>query len=264
MSSSQVAIVTGAAMGYQSGGPSIGGANALRLAKDGFVVVVVDEGEMGARTVELIREQGGEATFMRADVATTTGVKQIVEQTQQRYGRLDCLVNGVSRYSPGMAKSVAEIDEAEWDKTMLVNLGSYFKMCKYCIPLMLKSEQATIINISSIGAFNALPDFAVYSVSKAAINALTHSLAVDFAPRIRANAICPGFVRIANSENGRTPAELTIWYADIAKQYPMQRVCEVEEIANVVSFLASPESSFINGQSLVVDGGKLVSDRHEF
>jgi len=74
----------------------------------------------------------------------------------------------------------------------------------------------------------------------------------------------PGFVKIANSENNRTPEQLEAWYKDIAKQYPMRRVCEVDEIANVVSFLASDQSSYINGQSIVVDGGKTIADTHEF
>ena len=104
----------------------------------------------------------------------------------------------------------------------------------------------------------------VYSVSKAAINALTRTIAVDFAPNIRANAICPGFVKIANSENNRTPEELEKWYTDISKQYPMERVCEVEEIAGVASFLASVDSSYVNGQTIVVDGGKMVADAHDF
>ena len=129
---------------------------------------------------------------------------------------------------------------------------------------MLKSGGGTIISISSAAAFNALPDFSVYSVSKAAINALTRTIAVDFAPKIRANAICPGFVKIANSENNRTPEELKKWYAEISKQYPMRRVCEVDEIAGVASFLASVDSSYVNGQTILVDGGKMVADTHDF
>ena len=163
-----------------------------------------------------------------------------------------------------MAKNVTDISEEEWNKTLDVNLNGYFKMAKYAIPLILESGGGTIVNISSGGSLVALPNFSVYSVSKAAIDALTRTIAVDFAPKIRANAILPGFVRIANSENNRTPEELERWYGDIAKQYPMRRVCEVEEIANVVSFLASEQSSYINGQSIIVDGGKSISDVHEF
>ena len=101
-------------------------------------------------------------------------------------------------------------------------------------------------------------------MTKAEINALTKTLAVDFSPQIRANAICPGFVRIANSENDRSPEQVEQWIEGIAKTYPLQRVCSVEEIANVALFLASDDSSYINGECIIVDGGRFVSDTHEF
>lgn len=260
----KVAIVTGAAMGYKDGGPSIGGAVAIRLAKDGYKVVVVDWGKMGERTVEIIKKAGGEAIFVRTDVTNTAEAKKIINLAKKEYGGLTCLVNCVAHYSTGMAKNIAEITEAEWDKTIATNLGGYFKMAKYSIPAMLASGGGTIINISSIESQTVLPNFSVYSVSKAAIEALTRTIAVDFAPKIRANAIAPGFVKIANSENNRKPEELAKWHKDIAKQYPMDRLCEVEEIASVVSFLASDQSSYINAQTIVVDGGKIVADTHDF
>ncbi len=260
----KVAIVTGGAMGYKSGGSSIGGAISIRLAKDGFRVVVVDLGKMGSRTVELIKDTGGKGIFIKADVTVKKEVQRIIKTAKDTFGGLSCLINCVARYSSGMAKNIVDISEEEWEKTLNVNLNGYFKMAKYSIPLMLKSGGGTIISISSAAAFNALPDFSVYSVSKAAINALTRTIAVDFAPKIRANAICPGFVKIANSENNRTPEELKKWYAEISKQYPMRRVCEVDEIAGVASFLASVDSSYVNGQTILVDGGKMVADTHDF
>jgi len=260
----KIAIVTGAAMGYKDGGTSIGGAISIQLAKDGYKVVVVDLGEMGQRTVDIIQKEGGDAIFIKADVTVTEQVKNLIETTKTKFGGINCLVNCVARYSDGMAKNVSEISEEEWNKTLEVNLGGYFKMAKYFVPLMLDSGGGTIINISSIETLLALPNFSVYSVSKAAVDALTRSLAVDFAPQIRTNSICPGFVKIANSENNRTPEELEKWYSSIAKQYPMDRVCTVEEIAEVASFLASDKSSYINGQTIVVDGGKTIADIHEF
>lgn len=260
----KVAIVTGGAMGYKTGGPSIGGAISIQLAKDGYRVIVVDLGEMGERTVEIIKKDGGKSKFIKADVTNTDQVKNIARTVEKEFGNLNCLVNCVARYGSGMAKNIAEITEEEWNNTLNVNLNGYFMMCKYSIPLIIKSGGGAIINISSIAAFNALPNFSVYSVSKAAISAMTRTIAVDFAPIIRANTICPGFVRIANSENNRTPEQLKKWYKDISKQYPMKRVCEVEEIANVVSFLVSNKASYINGQEIIVDGGKLVYDFHEF
>ena len=263
MNSNKIAVVTGGAFGYKSGGPSIGGAISQKLAQDGFTVVVVDlESDHG--TTNHINESGGEARFVQADVTNTEDIHSLIQTIKNTYGRLDCLVNGVAKYSPGMAKTIAEITEEDWYDILNVNIHGYFKMCKYSIPFMLETEGGSIINISSIESNTALPNFGVYSVSKAAVDALTRSIATDFAPNIRCNSILPGFVKIANSENNRTPKELEDWYADIAKKYPMKRVCEPHEIANVVSFLASEQSSYINGQSIVVDGGKSVADYHTF
>jgi NAD(P)-dependent dehydrogenase (short-subunit alcohol dehydrogenase family) len=203
------------------------------------------------------------AMFLQLDVTDSAQVQEIIAKTLETFGGLSCLVNCVARYSPGMAKSVADISEEEWLATLNVNLNSYFLMAKYAIPLLLESGGGSIINISSIESTVALPNFSVYSVSKGAVDALTRSLATDFAPKIRTNSVVPGFVKIANSENNRTAAELEQWYVDISKQYPMQRVCEADEIASVVSFLASDKASYINGQSIVVDGGKTVADTHE-
>ncbi len=260
----KLAIVTGGAMGYKSGGPSIGGAISIRLARDGYNVVVVDIGDMGQKTVDIIGENKGKAIFVKADVTKKSDIDTILKETKSNFGGLHCLVNCVTRYSGGMAKNVVDITEEEWSKTLEVNLNGYFKMAKYCIPLILESDGGTIVNISSIESLTAMPNFSIYSVSKAAVDALTRSLAVDFAPKIRTNSVLPGFVKIANSENNRTTEELNSWYHNIAKKYPMKRVCTVEEIANVVSFLASNESSYINGQSIIVDGGKTISDLHQF
>jgi len=263
-SSNKVALVTGGARGYKDGGPSIGGEIAINLAREGYKVVVVDLGKMGRETVNIIKKNGGEAIFFKADVTKTKEVKDVIKKTEKVFGGLHCLVNCVARYSTGMAKNVVDISEDEWNKTLDVNLNGYFRCAKYAIPLMLKSGGGAIINISSIESFVSLPNFSPYIVSKAAIDALTRSLAVDFAPKIRTNSVCPGFVKIANSEGNRTPKQLEKWYKDISKKYPMKRVCTVEEIANVVSFLASKKSSYINGQTIMVDGGKLIADTHEF
>jgi len=261
----KVALVTGSAMGYKSGGPSIGGAIAIQLAKDGFSVIVVDRlKEAGQKTVDIIKKNGGEAVFLQLNVTKTENVVKIMEVAEKKYGELHCVVNCVARYSKGMAKNIADISEDEWQKTLDVNLGGYFKVCKYAIPLMLKSGGGTIVNISSGASFVSLPSFSVYGVSKGAIDAMTRSIAVDFAPKIRANTVCPGFVRIENSQNNRSTDELNKWYASIAKRYPMKRVCEVEEIAHVVSFLSSEKSSYINGQSIRVDGGYGIADSHDF
>ena len=261
----KVALVTGAALGYKTGGPSIGSAIAFRLSAQGAKTVVVDiEEEMGERTAGRIRESGGTALFVRADVARTEEVVHAVEVTRRQFGALHYLVNCAASYERDIARSVVDIREEDWNHTVDVNLSGYFRFAKYAIPLMLQSGGGAIVNISSGAAFRARKDFSVYPVTKAAINALTRTLAVDFAPHIRANAICPGFVRIANSEGDRTPEEVQEWIGRVSRTYPLQRVCTVEEIASVVLFLLSEESSYINGQCIEVDGGRSVMDRHEF
>ncbi|MGD8624011.1 MAG: SDR family oxidoreductase [Anaerolineae bacterium] len=260
----KVALITGAALGFKAGGPSIGSAIAFRLAEEGAQVVVVDiQAEMGERTARQIRESGGEARFVQTDVSKTAEVERAMERTRQTFGALHCLVNCAASYERDIARNVVEIAEDDWQHTLDVNLNGYFRFAKYGIPLMLESGGGTIVNISSGAAFRARKNFCVYSVTKAAINALTRTLAVDFAPQIRANAICPGFVRIANSENDRDAEELEAWLGQVASTYPLKRVCTVEEIADVALFLASDDSTYVNGQCLVVDGGRSVADSHE-
>jgi NAD(P)-dependent dehydrogenase (short-subunit alcohol dehydrogenase family) len=261
----KVALVTGGALGYKTGGLSIGSAIAFKLAAEGVRVVVVDIlAEMGQRTADKIREKGGSSVFVKCDVSKTDEVKQAIEITEQEFGGLHCLVNCAASYEGDIFKNVVETPEADWQHVIEVNLNGYFRFAKYAIPLMLQSGGGTIVNISSGAAFKVLKDFSVYPVTKAAINALTRTLAIDFAPQIRANAICPGFVRIANSEGNRSPAEIEQWIEGIAKTYPLQRTCSVEEIANVALFLASDDSSYLNGECIMVDGGRSVSDTHEF
>lgn len=261
----KIALVTGAALGYKNGGPSIGSATAFKLASEGAKVVVVDIlEEMGQRTVDKIREKGGEGLFVRADVSKTDEVRKAVEVTKQNFGKLHCLVNCAASYEGDIFRNVVDIPETDWNHIIDVNLNGYFRFTKYAIPLILESGGGTIINISSGAAFTVSKNFCVYPVTKAAINSLTRTIAIDFAPQIRCNAICPGFVRIANSEGDRTQDEVEKWIANIAKTYPLKRVCTVEEIANVALFLACDDSSYINGQCIIVDGGRYISDTHEF
>ncbi|MFX1252458.1 MAG: SDR family NAD(P)-dependent oxidoreductase [Promethearchaeota archaeon] len=262
---SKVALVTGSALGYKKGGPSIGSAISFKLASEGAKVVVIDIlKEMGQRTADKIIEKGGEAIFVKTDVGKTEEVQRAIEMAKQTFGKLHCLVNCAASYERDIARNVVELSEDDWNYTINVNLNGYFRCAKYAIPLILQSGGGTIINISSGAAFKVLKDFSVYSVTKAAINALTRTLAIDFAPQIRTNTICPGFVKIANSEGDRSPEEIDNWHKSIAQGYPLKRVCTVEEIASVALFLACDDSSYINGQCIIVDGGRMIADTHEF
>jgi NAD(P)-dependent dehydrogenase (short-subunit alcohol dehydrogenase family) len=261
----KVALVTGAALGYKSGGPSIGSSIAFRFASEGARVVIADiQEKMGQRTADKIIENGGVSFFVRTDVSKPEEVKQAIEITKEKLGELHCLVNCAASYEGDISRNVVEISEKDWKHIIDVNLNGYFRFAKYGIPLLLKTGDGTIINISSGAAFKVLKNFSVYPVTKAAINALTRTIAIDFAPKIRCNAICPGFVKIANSEGNRTPEEVEKWIEKITKGYPLGRVCTVDEIASVALFLASDDSSYVNGQCIMVDGGRFVSDTHEF
>ncbi|MFW9994931.1 MAG: SDR family NAD(P)-dependent oxidoreductase [Candidatus Odinarchaeota archaeon] len=261
----KVALVTGAALGFRNGGPSIGSSIAFKFASEGAKVVVVDIlEEMGQRTVDHIVSDGGEGLFVKADVGKTAEVEKAIEVARRQFGQLHCLVNCAASYAGDIFRNVVDISEDDWNHALNVNLNGYFRFAKHAIPLILQSGGGTIVNISSGAAYRVIKNFSVYPVTKAAINALTRTLAVDFAPEIRTNAICPGFVRIANSEGDRNPAELTKWIDGIARTYPLRRTCSVEEIAEVSLFLASDDSSFINGECISVDGGRGISDTHEF
>ena len=173
----KVALVTGAALGYKHGGPSIGSAIAFKLASEGAKVTVVDIlEEMGERTAGRIRENGGTSLFIRTDVSKTDEVKRAIEMTRQEFGALHCLVNCAASYGGDIAKNVVEISEEDWQYIIDVNLNGYFKFAKYGIPLILQSGGGTIVNVSSCAAFRVLKDFSAYPVTKAAINALTRMI----------------------------------------------------------------------------------------
>lgn len=261
----KVALVTGAAMGYKKGGPSIGSAIAFKFAEEGAKIIVVDSlEEMGQRTADTIIKNGGQAIFIKTDVAVSEQVINVVEVAKKNFGALHCLVNCAADYHGKIFNSVVDTPEEDWLNIFNVNLHGYYRFAKYSIPLIMESGGGTIVNISSMAAFTVVPNFAAYPVTKAAINGLTRVLAADHAPNIRTNAICPGFVKIANSENNRSPDNLKKWHGNISKGYPAKRLCLVEEIANVACFLASDESSYINGECVKVDSGRSISDSHDY
>lgn len=261
----KVALVTGAALGFKEGGPSIGSAIAFKLASEGAKIVAVDVlEEMGQRTADTIVKKGGQAIFIKANVTNSDEVKKAVQSAKDKFSGLHCLVNCAAGYDGAIFNSIVDIPEEDWLKIFDINLHGYYRFAKYALPLILESGGGTIVNISSMAAFKVVPNFAVYPVTKAAINGLTRVLAIDHAPKVRTNAICPGFVKIANSENDRSPKELKKWHDGIAKGYPAKRLCSVDEIANVACFLASDESSYINGECIQVDSGRSISDAHNY
>jgi NAD(P)-dependent dehydrogenase (short-subunit alcohol dehydrogenase family) len=248
----KVTVITGA-------GGGMGRVASLIFAKEGAKVVVAEFGEAaGEETVGQVRAAGGEATFVKVDVSKEADAKAMIEHTLATYGRVDCLYNNAG-VMPEADHSVIDTDVATWDTVMAVNVRGVFLGCKYAIPAMVDGGGGSIINIASFVALLgcSVPQDA-YTASKGALLSLTRSLAVQFGPKgIRTNAICPGPVE--------TPL-LMDWLVkdEAAKQLrlarnPSGRFGKPEEIVNMALYLASDESRWTNGASLVVDGGITVN-----
>ena len=242
----KVALVTG-------GGSGIGREAALLFAKEGASVVAVDLNEAaGKETVAAIEREGGRATFARADVSRAADVEAMVAAAKKAYGRLNVLFNNAGIF-PANDGSVLETDEKTWDLVLSVNLKGVFLGCKYGIPAMLESGGGSIINTASFVALmgSATPQIA-YTASKGGVLALTREIAVEFARRgIRVNAICPGPVD--------TPL-LQELFSDPARKarrlvhIPLGRLARAKEVAQAALFLASDDSSYVNGAAFTVDG----------
>jgi NAD(P)-dependent dehydrogenase (short-subunit alcohol dehydrogenase family) len=248
----KVTIITGA-------GSGMGRVAARMFAAEGARVVVAEySAAAGEETVALIRADGGQASFVKVDVSREAEAKAMVDHAVATYGRLDCLYNNAG-VMPEADHSVTDTEVDVWDQVMAVNVRGVFLGCKYAIPAMEAGGGGSIINIASFVAILgcSVPQDA-YTASKGAVLSLTRSLAVQFGPKgIRTNAICPGPVE--------TPL-LMDWLLkdEAAKQLrlarnPSGRFGKPEEIVHMAVYLASDESRWTNGASLVVDGGITVN-----
>ena len=247
----KVALITGA-------GSGIGREAALLFAREGAAVVAVDVAEApGRETASAIEAAGGRARFVRADVSRAADVAAMIAAAEETYGRLNVLFNNAGIF-PAADGSVTDTDEEVWDLVMRVNLKGVFLGCKYGIPALLRAGGGSVINTASFVALMgaATPQIA-YTASKGGVLSLTRETAVEFARRgIRVNALCPGPVD--------TPlmAELLSDPARRARRMvhiPFGRLARASEVAQAALFLASDESSYVNGAALSVDGGITVA-----
>ena len=247
----KVAIITGAARG-------IGHASAVRLASDGAKVVLADRDEKaGAAAAEALADAGHEAMFFATDVSEKLDVMNLMAAVLEAHGRVDILVNnaGILDDAPFL-----ELEVEEFDRVLAVNLRGAFMVGQAVARQMVKQVEAgeppgTIVNMASVNAVFALPDHIAYSISKAGMQSLTKGMALALAPYgIRANAVGPGSIMtpmlegVAKDEAARRK---------VLSRTPLGRIGRAEEVAAIVAFLASEEASYITGETIYADGGRL-------
>ncbi|GAB4467181.1 MAG: 3-oxoacyl-ACP reductase [Elainellaceae cyanobacterium] len=245
--SNKVALITGS-------GSGIGRESAILFAKEGAQVVVCDVNLATAKeTVSLVEALGGQAIAVQADVSKAADAKAMIDAAEAAYGKLNVLFNnaGIFHAADG---SVLETEEDIWDLTIDINLKGVFLGCKYGIPALLRAGGGSIINTASfVALIGAATAQIAYTASKGGVLSMTREISVEFARQnIRANALCPGPVE--------TPL-LQELLADPARRQrrlvhiPPGRFAKAEEMAQAALFLASDESSFVNGATFTVDGG---------
>jgi len=241
----RISIVTGGASG-------IGQAIAQRFAKEGSVVVILDRLEKeGKKTVKEIESQGGKAVAMKVDATEGQQVKNAVGEIVKEWGRIDILINNI-----GFCEIISflESDETHWHRMLDCNLMVPLRFCHAVLPHMINQQYGRIVNIGSIAGRQPRPGAVVYSGAKAGVIAITRSLAVAMATHnIRINCVCPGLIATAKAQKDHH--ENPEYIERIMKNISLERPGQPEEIAAVVLFLASDESSYIVGQSVNVDGG---------
>jgi NAD(P)-dependent dehydrogenase (short-subunit alcohol dehydrogenase family) len=241
----KVALITGGTAG-------IGRATAVAFAERGATVVVAGRREAeGAETIALIQKAGANALFVRTDVSVESEIAGLVARTQEHFGRLDFAFNnaGVGGEGRGGISATGEI----YDRIMNINTRGVFFSMKHQIPAMLLSGGGAIVNNASILGLRPKADSVIYSASKAAVIALSKSVALEFAPKgIRVNAVCAAIIETDMTERIRSNEETR---RDLLERHPVGRFGRSEEVAAAVLYLCSPEAAFITGAALPIDGG---------
>ncbi|RME83205.1 MAG: glucose 1-dehydrogenase [Caldilineae bacterium] len=243
----RVALITGA-------GSGIGRESALLFAKEGASIVVVDINDQGGNeTVAMVREAGGQAIFVHADVSKAADCERMVQQAEEAFGHLDILFNNAG-IMHSRDDDAVNTEEDVWDLTMAINAKGVYLGCKYGIPALRRAGGGSVINTASfVAVLGAATPQLAYTASKGAVLALTRELAVVHArENIRVNALCPGPLH----------TELLMKFLDTEEKkqrrlvhIPMGRFGQAREMAQAALFLASDESSYVTGATFLVDGG---------
>ena len=245
----KVAIVTGAAQG-------IGASFARGLAAEGAKVVIADVSD-GTETANAIIRANGTATYIRTDVSKTSDVKALVDHVVMTYGTIDILVNNAAIFAKLGNKTFTDISSEEFDAVMSVNVRGPFECAKAVAPIMMEKGAGKIVNIASGTVFKGVPNLLHYVSSKGAVVAMTRCLAREFGPfNVNVNAIAPG---LTMSEGVLGQSDWTQEYIEANKNSRALKRRQVPgDLVGTAVFLCSPESDFMTGQTLVVDGGAVM------
>ena len=236
------------------GAGNIGRATAVLLARHGARLVIGDLDEAGsAETVRLIEDKGGEASYIATDVTSEAAIKHLIDTAASRLGGLD-----VGFFNAGLQRSgeVVGFAAEDWDALFSVNPRHCFLGAKYAVPHLRTGAEPALVFTASLAAVKGGPGMTAYSASKGAIVGFSRALSAELAPRVRVNTICPGWIDTPFNEpaitfmGGRDAQERAV-----SQAVPMGRQGTPEEIASAVLYLASPASSYMTGQILLVDGG---------
>jgi NAD(P)-dependent dehydrogenase (short-subunit alcohol dehydrogenase family) len=244
----KVAIVTGASSG-------IGKATAILFAKKGATVIAVGRNEKELNTLSTsLRSKSGSIKPYLADLTELSQIERLTSAVAEGQGRIDVLVNSAGIIMNG---SIETTSLADWDKMLNINVRSVFALTQKCLPKLIESK-GNIVNVSSVAGTRSFPNILAYGVSKAAIDQMTRSAALELAPKgVRVNAVNPGVVVTNIHKRGGMDAEAYKAFLDRSKEtHPIGRVGTPQEVAELIFFLASDKASWITGATYEIDGGR--------
>jgi NAD(P)-dependent dehydrogenase (short-subunit alcohol dehydrogenase family) len=247
----QVALVTGAASG-------IGRATAILFATEGAELALADRNRGNLEELEqILHAQGCNVSIHSGDLSSAEVARRVTEETIAKYGKVDVLSNNAGI---DLRARIEDTSEEDWDRVLAVNLKAIFLLSRCVVPHMVRARCGSIINTSSAAALHPIPERPAYIAAKGAVVALTKALALDLGPSgIRVNCICPGAVNtpLLQQDLRSSPDERAA-LAELTARYPLGRISEPEEIACLVLFLASSQSSYLTGATIPIDGGRTM------